>query len=278
MSAAGVTKLDGPCLERALGGMRHRIARLHLFDTVDSTNNFLLAEPAPANGDCVVALAARQSAGRGRLGKRWETPDGAGLCLSVARSFPRAPTHPGNLTLAAGVAVVEALEALGANGVALKWPNDLIAAGKKLGGILVESRPDYSPGQSVVVGIGINRRLPDDFSLPPDENPLPPTDLASVVGEDRLPTIERLAASVVNQLVDAFDAFESDGLAAFRERWQALDYLRGRSVEASLGTRRVRGEAAGIAAAGELRVRDPNGQVWSIDSGSVRVVESGLLP
>jgi BirA family biotin operon repressor/biotin-[acetyl-CoA-carboxylase] ligase len=119
-----------------------RYVAIDVVDAIDSTNSELLRRRTPERG--IVALfAERQSGGRGRQGRVWASPPGENLYLSLARGFDGALSRLGGLSLAVGVAVAEALRDLGASGVALKWPNDLVVDDgsvlRKLGGILVEA-------------------------------------------------------------------------------------------------------------------------------------------
>jgi BirA family biotin operon repressor/biotin-[acetyl-CoA-carboxylase] ligase len=117
-----------------------------------STNALLLAEPA---AQPVLLAAEEQSAGRGRHGRRWRSARGKGATFSILRRMSCTPRALVGLSVAVGAAAARALRALGARGVTLKWPNDLMARRRKLGGILIETRQS-GPSVIVVVGIGIN--------------------------------------------------------------------------------------------------------------------------
>ncbi len=142
--------------------------RIHHHGIVDSTSErafATLAAGTARHGD--VHVAEGQSAGRGRLGRRWESPAGEGLYLSMVllpgpQPHPAAPTspalQPAALTMGAGLAVLEAVRALGARAARLKWPNDVLVGGAKLAGILVESRGLDPLRPHAVVGIGLNVR------------------------------------------------------------------------------------------------------------------------
>jgi BirA family biotin operon repressor/biotin-[acetyl-CoA-carboxylase] ligase len=144
------------------------------FNTIGSTSDVALALAVGGDGAGAVVIADEQTAGRGRLGRRWFSPPGSGLYVSTvlqpstARADPQRAT--GLLTLAAGLALAEAIEAATSLRVEIKWPNDLLVAGRKLGGILAEAvGVERLPGQrgvtSVVLGYGINIR---STAYPPD--------------------------------------------------------------------------------------------------------------
>lgn len=138
--------------------------RVYVHDTVDSTNAFLLRECAAA-GDGAVAWAESQTAGRGRLGRRWEAPRGSSILLSVLLIEPPDSSILSLSALLAAVAACEAIEAETHASPALRWPNDVVLQGRKLGGVLAESCPlprigalanAHPASRAVVVGVGIN--------------------------------------------------------------------------------------------------------------------------
>ena len=131
-----------------------RFGPIERFDEVDSTNRYLLDEAAAGRrGAGAVAVADRQTAGRGRLGRRWSAPPGGSLLVSVLLRAPADPARRHLLTLSAGIAAVEAVTTLTDGSVTprLKWPNDLVVDDHKLAGVLAESVGDH-----VVVGMGLN--------------------------------------------------------------------------------------------------------------------------
>jgi BirA family biotin operon repressor/biotin-[acetyl-CoA-carboxylase] ligase len=130
--------------------------RLIRHGVVDSTNERALASVAGSRArHCDVHVAEGQSAGRGRLGRSWVSPPGEGLYLSLVL-LPARPPSPAALTMGAGLAVLEGVHALGVPDACLKWPNDVLAAGAKLAGILVESRGLDPARPHAVVGVGLN--------------------------------------------------------------------------------------------------------------------------
>ena len=142
--------------------------RFDVFPTIDSTNTFLLGQPGPDAGRFQVAIADQQTAGRGRHDRRWLSPPGAGLSLSVAYTFTAMPGQLPALTLAIGVGVINALQELGVPNLALKWPNDIVAVDGKLGGILTEVQQSEDEGATVVTGIGINVHMREPLDLGAD--------------------------------------------------------------------------------------------------------------
>ena len=117
------------------------LERIDCFAVVDSTNEFLLQRSTPAAGSFRVCTAAQQSKGRGQRGRRWQSPEGSGIYLSIGHTFTVQPEDLPSLSLVVGVAVAQALQTIGCTGIALKWPNDIVAGRGKAGGIL------FCPGQ-----------------------------------------------------------------------------------------------------------------------------------
>lgn len=247
--------LDAQALRAALPAAV--AASLEVAWSLDSTNSELLRRPPPATGVAVL-LAERQTAGRGRLGRAWASPLGAQVCLSLRRGFAGGLARLGGLSLVAGVAVAEALRRLGFAQAGLKWPNDLVADGCKLAGLLVEGGGEHGGPVQAVIGIGINVRLPATTAAAIDQ---PWTDLATLAGADPPPARTAVATAVLAALVPALDAFDRDGLAPFLPRYAALDVLAGREVRVtSAGNEVASGRAAGLAADGGLRVATAAGE------------------
>lgn len=251
--------LDAASLRAALpAAAQARIAGIEVVDSIDSTNSELLRKQTPAQG--IDALfAGHQTGGRGRQGRAWASPPGSNLYLSVARRFDGALARLGGLSLVAGIAAAEALHALGADTVRVKWPNDLVtidgATLRKLGGVLVEA--DLQGGRPrAVVGLGVNLRMPTTAAAGIDQ---PWTDLRALLG-DALPARDRVAATVLAALAEGLDRFDAEGLAPFLPRFAALDALHGAEITATIGDRAHAGVADGIADDGALRLRTDDGE------------------
>jgi BirA family biotin operon repressor/biotin-[acetyl-CoA-carboxylase] ligase len=127
---------------------------VRIVERCTSTNALLRDEPSAGP---VLLAAELQTAGRGRHGRRWRSARGAGATFSIRRHMACEQRRLVGLSIAVGISSAHALRGLGARGVSLKWPNDLMVNRRKLGGILIETRPS-SPGSVVIVGIGINCR------------------------------------------------------------------------------------------------------------------------
>jgi BirA family biotin operon repressor/biotin-[acetyl-CoA-carboxylase] ligase len=251
------TPLDLLDATRIRAGLpRATAAQLDALDVawdIDSTNAELLRRPATSRVQAL--LAERQSAGRGRRGRSWASPLAAHLYLSLQRRFDGGIAALAGLSIAVGVAAAEALRGLGFATVGLKWPNDLVTEGRKLGGVLIEFGGEDAGVVRAVIGIGINVRMPEAAAAGIDQ---PWIDLSRL--DATPPSRNALAAALIASQVHALEQFAEDGLAPFLPRWRALDALRDRAVEVIAGSRREQGIAVGIADSGALRVRHADGE------------------
>ena len=262
--------LDVDAIRAALPASVHTgLADLEVAWSLDSTNSELLRRDTPARG-CAVLLAERQTGGRGRRGREWASPLAAHLYLSLARRFEGGLARLGGLSLVAGVAACEALQALGFPQLRLKWPNDLVVADgsglRKLGGLLVEGGGEAGGAARAVVGIGVNVRMPAAFASGIDQ---PWTQLAALAPAP--PGRNLLAAALLEKLLPALESFDAEGLAPFLPRYAALDALAGRPVQVHEAERSWDAQALGIAEDGALRVRDDAGDIRLVHAGDVSV-------
>lgn len=218
-----------------------------------------LAAAGAAHGTAVAARV--QETGRGRRGRSWASPDG-GLWLSVI-CRPADAAGAGCLSLRAGLAVVEAIEARlpTVRGLQLKWPNDVLLDGRKLAGVLCEARWEAASPVHVVVGLGLNV-----------VNPIPPT-----LAERAIALVDRAAGATALDLAQPLaEAIAAAGLATGplsgeeRAAWARRDWLLGRPVSGALS-----GIAAGIAPDGALLVRQDAGVIGRIEAGEVVTAGQG---
>lgn len=241
---------------------------LEVVAEIDSTNSALLRARTPRDGVAVM-LADAQHGGRGRLGRTWASPPGANLYLSLARTFDGGLEQLAGLGLVAGVAVAGVVHQLGAPGVRLKWPNDLVVDDgthlRKLGGILVEGGLQEGVARAVI-GIGLNLHMPPAAAAGIDQ---PWIDLEALLGDARPPRAE-VAAAVVARVHAALDTFVTDGLAPTLDAFRTFDALAGAPVVVTAGASELRGDADGVDPDGALRVRTSDG-VQRVHGGEVRV-------
>lgn len=241
--------------------LRRRLPAPEVAWDIDSTQSALARRTLAEDGACL--FAERQRQGRGRHGRPWASPLAANLYFSVLHRFDRPMASLGGLSLVAGVALAEALRARGFDAVGLKWPNDLLAHGRKLGGLLVDLAGESGGPVTAILGVGLNVRMPAGAAAGIDQAWI---DLASLGAPG---SRSDLAAALLAALWEAMDEFEAAGLAPFLPRWSALDTLAGAEVRLVAGGQMIEGVAQGIAADGSLRLR--------LADGSERLCHGGEL-
>ena len=227
---------------------------VEILPEVDSTNSELMRRTRAGQTEPTLLVAERQSAGRGRMGRPWQSHPGDSLTFSL--SLPLEPQDWSGLSLAVGVSLAESLHPQ----IGLKWPNDLWWEQRKLGGILIEAASSGARSQ-VVVGVGLNIR-----PRPAEGLSTPPAALSEL-----LPAISAGAclALVAPALVRTLLDFETTGFAPLLVRYAARDVLQGRTVHTSEG---LTGCALGVGPDGALRLAQPQGEV------QVRSAEVSVRP
>lgn len=239
---------------------------IRVVERCTSTNAVLLAEDA---AHPVLLAAEIQTGGRGRRGRKWHSGPGAGATFSILRRMRCAPQRLSGLSLAVGVAAARALRALGAGEVALKWPNDLLVGGAKLGGILIETRLQ-GPATCAVIGIGINCRRRAQ-GAPLRRRAISLEELIRPV-----PARNAVIAAVAREVLGALEAYERSGLPGFVADWRALHAHEGQRLRVRLDDgRTLNGVAAGLAPSGALRLRTRSG---TRDVASARVISARCAP
>lgn len=235
----------------------HRIERVSCTSTSDLALG--LARSGAAHGTIVVAGA--QTAGRGRLGRVWASPPGRHLYLSAVVRCPRPLLERSALTLAVGVGLVDAVRAAGAGGAALKWPNDVVVAGKKLAGVLCEAA-----GDAIVVGIGVNLAAGTD-DLPPEV-----AARATTVEDAAGSPVERAGFErlLLGALEPWLDRFAAGGPAAIVGAWTAR-MAADLPLAIEQRGRRITGSAIGLDPDGALRLRGDDGVVHRVVAGEVTI-------
>jgi len=238
-------------------------------NSVDSTNAEIAARP-PARQHAVALLAERQTMGRGRHGRRWFSPLARNIYLSLGWRFEVGIAELSALPLLVALAASHALEEVGLSGHVIKWPNDLLLNGRKLGGCLVEVQGDAAGPCLAVLGVGINVRMPLETDGA-DAIDQPWVDVAS-----QLPDVSRnrLAAALLAALVERLLRFERRGFEPFAVEWAARDWLAGRRVDVSHPAGRVQGAARGVSLRGGLIVETTSG-VRELHAGEVTLRGSG---
>lgn len=254
------------------------------FDSIGSTNTHAIAQVKSDiaqvksdNGAAgYVCMAQSQTAGRGRRGRKWVSPPGRNIYCSLVWSYASGVAAMQGLSLAVGVAIVSVLRQMHVTGVQLKWPNDIVYHGRKLGGVLIEACQNTAGCWHAVVGVGLNVQMPT-AAIPRIDHPW--TDIATIVADTRMQVIDNqqwhdnLWVWLLEALLPLLANFELQGFAAYRHDWQRLDAYRGQRIGVQQGVSHVVGWNRGVDEMGRLQLESSDD--WHvIDSGDISLTGS----
>lgn len=235
----------------------------HFFRT-DSTNRVAMELGYAGEPEGTLIVAEEQTAGRGRAGREWHSERGTGIYVTVLLRPKLAPVQAPLLTMMAGLSARAAIQAQTALAIDLKWPNDLMLAGKKVGGILTEMHAEPSQVRFVIVGIGINVNQ-EKF---PSELAATATSLRAESGKahSRMELLVRL----LREFETDYNRFLRDGPAHVTQAFQsASSYAHGKRVRVTNGVEAFWGTTAGLSPEGLLRVEREDGNVVTVIAGDV---------
>jgi BirA family biotin operon repressor/biotin-[acetyl-CoA-carboxylase] ligase len=259
--------LDAKQINSALNAQSHTlIERLEIAQHIASTNSYLV-DLGEQNQTGIVCFAEQQSAGKGRRGRHWVSPFGSNIYLSILWRYElNGPAALSGLSLAVGVAVIRVLKNMGIDAVGLKWPNDLISQGKKLGGILIEVSGESAGPCTAVVGLGLNVHLPASQAAAQISQAW--TDLTQLLGQNTV-SRNQLAAALLNELLPVIAHFENTGLSAYLSEWRRYDCLKGQAALLFVGSQTFAGTVLGVDDNGLLLFEKTDGTEQAFASGEV---------
>lgn len=252
-------------LQHIVPEQRSKISSLEIYDRIPSTNTHLLQNGSRNAPSGAVCLAEQQTHGKGRRGRQWISPFGKNIYLSVFWRFQTSPSALGGLSLAAGVAVMRALQREFGEAFQLKWPNDIYYDGKKLGGILVEVSGESDGPCIAVIGLGLNISLSQTEAAPITQAW---TDLSSVLGPDRV-SRNRLTAALIDCLLKILSDYEWSGIGPYLEEWRSYDFLKDKPGTLYIGEKGYSGIVKGIDDSGMLLMEHDDGNLRAYASGEV---------
>jgi BirA family biotin operon repressor/biotin-[acetyl-CoA-carboxylase] ligase len=239
---------------------------LYHFYTVDSTNAFAarLLSHGRKVPEGTVIIAESQTAGRGRLGRSWHSEPEAGLYFSMVL-FPKAPPSLAPLfTLGTAVAMHNAIESCTGLDIDIKWPNDLLAGGKKFCGILSEIQAEVDLVKALIIGVGVNvnhERLPDDIA-----HRATSLRIASGCIQSRI----EILVEFFEEFERMYMGFERKGPQGIIEQWTRFaSCANGRKIEIHDGVRKIAGTTRGLNPLGALRIEQKDGRIDDVYSGDV---------
>lgn len=244
---------------------------LSVHTSLDSTSQALIrlsAEGKSIHG--LACFAEKQTAGRGRRGRIWQSPFASNLYFSIGWRIQGGVAAVEGLSLAVGVVLCETLESVGIEGVQLKWPNDLLFDGKKLGGILLEINGDAAGDCDLVLGIGLNVRMSRESGLDIDQAW---TDLHEIKHLQALPVLpnrSQLAARLLFHLLTLLAKYEQAGFSAWREAWLQRNAHQNKNIELLMGAKKIQGRMQGVNETGALLL-DTGNSIETFIGGEISV-------
>ncbi|WP_245929187.1 bifunctional biotin--[acetyl-CoA-carboxylase] ligase/biotin operon repressor BirA [Agarilytica rhodophyticola] len=251
--AGGLSLIDKKTLANCLpDNLLQQLDMISVLPVIDSTNKYLFDQVNADQNTAIksICLAEMQTGGRGRRGRVWQSPFARNLYLSIAWPFDNGIAVMEGLSLAVGVAIAEALEELGLPDTSLKWPNDILYSGAKLGGVLIEIVGDMSGQCHVVVGVGLNVAMPEQFMLDVDQAW---TDIKSLLPENNeLPSRSEIAGIVLKHLLTLLSDYQDKGFAFYRQRWQRKGAYCNQEVSLVTPSKVVTGKMLGVSETGAV--------------------------
>lgn len=243
-----------------------KINRLDLLGSIPSTNDYIKSLPPTAGLN--ICLAEHQSAGRGRFGRLWVSPLGANIYLSLRWIIEQDPGQFSGLSLILSLAVVKALTQYGIPNLQLKWPNDILWQGKKLGGVLVEMQAETFGSTQIIMGIGLNINMSttQDYDI---HQPWVALNQIVPSYHDR----NQIVPLLLNQLIADLTLFQQEGFAYFQPQWEQYDSLAGKQIRLKIGNKSVAGKAQGINNDGYLLLEDEEHVVAAYSSGEASILK-----
>lgn len=257
-----------------LEGVRVIGRDVRVFEETTSTNDVIekLARDGVAEG--MVVFAERQTRGRGRLGRRWESPAGLGLWFSVLLRPRLAPQAASQLTVSSAVAVARAIERQTGLQPQIKWPNDIVFGTRKAAGILLELGADLDQIRHVVLGIGV------DVNVPAGEFPGELREIATSLREQAGEPLDRpaLATAILRELDHAYTRLKAGDFHELGDEWMRRCSTLGKNVSIRVGDRVVAGRAESLDEEGALLVRTEHGRLERMVGGDVTLVRGESVP
>ena len=245
--------------------------RVLYFETLDSTNNYAKQIALEGAEEGVAVVAGSQSGGRGRLGRKWDSPSGSGIYLSLILRPVLPPEEVQGITLAASVAVAQAIEKIAGIRPGIKWPNDVLLGDKKVCGILTEMNSEMEQVNFIVLGIGINYgRQQGEFPAELAEKATSLDAYAAKRGID-IKNADRLLLlrTVLQELDEIYALITNNRTAEVLDKWKEYSVTLGREVRIISGATEYTAVAEGITDGGKLMVRCGDGEVKLVQSGEV---------
>lgn len=259
-------KMSADSIRMALNGTTFG-EHIYYFDSVDSTQK--IANELASNGatEGTIVVADQQTGGRGRLARKWFSPENTGIWMSLIIK-PNIPIYQApQLTLLTAVAAAKAIEEQISIAPYIKWPNDLLLNNKKITGILTEMQAEADSIHSIIIGIGINvNQKKTDF----------PEELQEIASSLQIETgqifaREAIISSFLRHFENLYMVYQKEGFAVVKELWESYAISVGRTITATTINEKIVGVALGITDQGVLLIKDEQGQIHNIYSADIEI-------
>ncbi|MDI6728235.1 MAG: biotin--[acetyl-CoA-carboxylase] ligase [Thermodesulfovibrionales bacterium] len=238
------------------------------FDTINSTNTCAMELAEKGYPDGTIIIADAQTGGKGRLGRKWLSPQGKNLYMSIILRPAILPRDAAILTLMTAVACASAIKRISSIPASIKWPNDLMVSDRKLGGILTEIKADMDRIFHAVIGIGININL--GASDMPDEIKACATSIKNETGNVLSRT--KVAVEILREMDKWYSILLNSGKKPIIEEWLKLSCTIGRAVKVTVGNNVFTGIAGTIDEEGMLMLKLPDNTFKKISAGDVIIL------
>jgi len=250
-------------LEKLPSSIARAIPEILVLEETESTSSYLLNRVRRDQFVPEACFTEHQSGGRGRRGRQWYATPFQNIMMSISWRYDAGPSRLSGLSIAAGIAIVRALNQLGIESIELKWPNDVLYNGRKLAGTLVDIRGEVDGPTIIVIGVGLNIRLEETSAADIDQAWI---DLANITNQ----SIERneLAANLIRELYNVLGEFDSKGLSSYLAEWKDLHAFENQPVKIIQGDSEITGTVCGLDENGALLL-DTGDEVVKVHSGEV---------
>ena len=243
--------------------VQQHISSFDVLQFVSSTNDVVAKNLAQQHQSGIICITEMQGAGRGRRGREWLSPPAGNFYGSVGWIFNDGFSVIEGLSLAVGVAIIKAVESVGANDLELKWPNDVLHQEKKLAGILIEMTGEVGGACQVVVGVGVNLQLPEVIK---QQITQPVTDLYSICGHavDR----QKLTAAIISEIISLLSDYDKTGFSKWQNEWLRYDAFKNKPILITGMQDPLHGIAKGVDEHGNLLL-ETEGEMMKVYGGEV---------
>ena len=243
--------------------VQQHISSFDVLQFVSSTNDVVAKNLAQQHQSGIICITEMQGAGRGRRGREWLSPPAGNFYGSVGWIFNDGFSVIEGLSLAVGVAIIKAMESVGASDLELKWPNDVLHQGKKIAGILIEMTGEVGGACQVVVGVGVNLQLPEVIK---QQITQPVTDLYSICGH----AVDRqiITAEIISEIISLLSDYDKTGFSKWQNEWLRYDAFKNKPILITGMQDPLHGIARGVDEHGNLLL-ETEGEMMKVYGGEV---------